>query len=662
MKRVGLVLIFIGLYCFSFGQSNVEFSKANFKSKPAELKEALKNIQAGDVNYYKYLYGKALDSYISANKFNPNNADLNAKIGDCYLNSSDRSEALYYLKKAYQLDNKMDGYYIYLLGKAHHLNNDFDDAIKYYKIAKTTGSKIQPELSGMVDKKNAECASGKKLIKIPVNVKIESLEGTINTEFEEYVPIITADESEIFFTSRRPNTTGGAMDAGLGDYYEDIYYSKKENGKWVSATNVGAPVNSEFHDATVGLSLDGQKLFLYRDNKKGDGNIYMSEKKGDKWSEPVELPEPINSKSQETSACYSFDGNTIYFVSNRDGGKGGKDIYKATKDAKGVWGNAENLGAVVNTKEDEDAVFLHPDGKTLYFSSKGHNSMGGYDVFKSTYEKGKWSTPQNLGFPVNTSDDDVCFVLTASGDYGYYTSIKAEGKGKRDVYKVAFLDELNKPKLTLLKGTISDKKTGKPLQATIEIYDNDNGKLIGTFESNSTTGKYMVSLPAGVNYGISVKAPGYLFYSENFNIAKDAAFKEVIKDIGLDKLEVGKKVVLKNIFYDYNKATLTASSSNELNKVIELLNSNPKIKIEISAHTDSRGSDAYNNNLSQERAQSCLDYLVAKNIDKNRLIAKGYGKKQLLITDADINELKTEEEKEEAHQQNRRTEFKIVEN
>lgn len=662
MKRIGILVFFIGVYCLGFGQTNTEFSKANFKSKPTELKEALKNIQAGDMNYYKFMYGKALESYISANKFNPNNAELNAKIGDCYLNSSDRSEALGHLKKAYQLDSKMDGFYIYLLGKAHHLNNEFDEAIKYYKIAKTNGSKIQPDLSSMVDKKNAECASGKKLIKLPVNVKIESLESTINTEYEEYVPIITADESEIFFTSRRPNTTGGLMDSGLGDYYEDIYYSKKEDGKWTSAVNIGAPVNSEFHDATVGLSLDGQKLFLYRDNKKGIGNIYYSEKKGEKWTDPVELPEPINSKNQETSACYSFDGNTIYFVSNREGGKGGKDIYKATKDAKGVWVNAENLGAVINTKEDEDAVFLHPDGKTLYFSSKGHNSMGGYDVFKSTYEKGKWSTPQNLGFPVNTSDDDVCFVLTASGDYGYYTSIKAEGKGKRDVYKVAFLDELNKPKLTLLKGAITDKKTGAPLQATIEIYDNDNGKLIGTFESNSTTGKYMVSLPAGVNYGISVKAPGYLFYSENFNIAKDAAFKEVVKDIGLDKLEVGKKVVLKNIFYDYNKATLTASSSNELNKVIELLNGNPKIKIEISAHTDSRGSDGYNDKLSQERAQSCVDYLVAKNIDKGRLIAKGYGKRQLMITDADINKLVTEEEKEEAHQQNRRTEFKIIGN
>lgn len=662
MKKLIIISVLL-INCFiSIGQNNVEFNKNNFKNDSKGLKEAIKNVQMGDANYFKLFYAKALENYMTAQHFNPNNAELNAKIGHCHLKSSDRSLALTYLQKAYKLDSKMDGYFIYLLGYAHHLNNEFDEAMKYYKLAKTNGSKIEPNLSSMVDKKIAECTSGKKLIKLPVNVKIEGLDASINTENEEYVPVITADESEIFFTSRRPITIGGGTDPNIGDFYEDIYYSKKENGNWTNAVNLGNPVNSEFHDATVGLSLDGQKLFLYRDNKKGDGNIYVSEKKGDKWTEPIELPEPINSKYQETSACYSFDGNTIYFVSDRPDGKGGKDIYKATKDDKGVWGNAENLGISINTPDDEDAVFLHPDGKTLYFSSKAHGSMGGFDVYKSVYEKGKWSKPQNLGFPVNTSDDDVCFVITASGDYGYYTSIKAEGKGKRDIYKVTFLDELNKPKLTLLKGAITDKKTGQPIQATIEIYDNDNNKLIGVFESNSTTGKYMVSLPAGVNYGISVKSPGYLFYSENFVIDKDAAFKEVVKDIGLDKLEVGKKVVLKNIFYDYNKATLRTSSNNELGKVVELLNSNPKIKIEISAHTDSRGGDAYNEKLSQERAQSCMDFLTAKGIDKSRLIAKGYGKKQLLISDKEIEKLATEELKEEAHQQNRRTEFKILEN
>jgi outer membrane protein OmpA-like peptidoglycan-associated protein len=669
MKNIALSFSILILFTLSFffnlnliAQNNIEFSKSNFKNDATGFKTATKHLQEGNSNYYRLFYNKALDEFLAANNFNPNNADLNAKIGDCYLNSSDKSKAINFFKKAYSLNKELDGYYLFMMAKAYHINNQFDNAIKYYRLSSAKKSKIDSRILNEVDKKIEECSYAKDLIKTPINVEIVGLTDAINSEHEEYVPVITADESEIFFTSRRPNTIGGNTDLHIGDYYEDIYYSKKENGKWSIAENIGKPVNNESHDATVGLSLDGQKLFIYRDNKKGIGNIYVTEKDGDKWTEPVELPEPINSKNQETSACYSFDGNTIYFVSNRPNGQGGKDIYKATKSKEGIWGAAENLGPIVNSQEDEDAVFLHPDGKTLYFSSKGHYTMGGYDIFKTVNEKGRWSAPVNIGYPINTADDDVCFVLTASGDYGYYTSIKVEGQGKRDIYRVVFLDELNKPKLTLLKGVISDKKTGKLLQSTIEIYDNDEDKLVGTFESNSSTGKYMVSLPAGRNYGISVKKKGYLFYSENFNIPKDAAFQVVEKNVTLDKLEVGKKVVLKNIFYDYNEASLRVSSYNELNKVIELLKANPKMKVELSAHTDSRGSDAYNNKLSQARAQSCVNYLVGNGVYKSRLVAIGYGEKQLIISDEEIARLTSEVEKENEHQKNRRTEFKIIEN
>lgn len=661
MKLLSLIISLFLTCNFLIAQSNVEFEKSNFKSDIPGLKQALKDLQEGNFYYNTNIFSKALEKFLSANKFNPNNADLNSKIGDCYFHSDNKSTAIDFLKKSYTLSKDMDGYFLFILGKSYHIKNDFSEASKYYKLAKIKKSRIDPDIYNKADKKIKECTYAEKLIQTPINVKIENLSESINTGNEEYVPVITADESELFFTSRRPENIGGNLDASLGDYYEDIYYSKKENGNWTQAENLGTPVNSEYHDATIGLSIDGQKLFIYRDNKKGIGNILVTEKKGEKWSDPIELPEPINSKNQETAACYSFDGNTIYFVSNRSDGIGGKDIYKSTKDKNGVWGDAENLGNTINTSDDEDAVFLHPDGKTLYFSSKGHKTMGGYDIFKSTYNAGKWSTPENIGYPVNTADDDVCFVLTASGDYGYYTSIKPEGKGKRDIYKVSFIDEINKPKLTLLKGVISDKKSKKPLLATIEIYDNNEDKLVGSFESNSSTGKYMISLPAGRNYGISVKAKGYLFYSENFDIPSDAAFQVIEKNVELDKFEVGKKVVLKNIFYDYNKASLRTSSFNELNKVIELLNNNPKMKIEISAHTDSRGSDAYNDKLSQARAQSCVDYLVGKSISSNRLIAKGYGENQLLITDAEIEKLASDEAKEEGHQQNRRTEFKIIE-
>ena len=659
----GLLLI---LSSYSLTSQNVEFDKKNFPSNKDGFKTALNELNTGNFHYMNHVYSQALSSFEKAQNFNPKNAELNAKIADCYFRTGETEKAKTQLEEAFKLDASIDGYFTYLKAQMAQAENKFDEAIKLYRASKTKGSSIRPEAMTSVDKKIKECGVGKKLIETPINVEIVNVGNAINTPNQEYVPVITADESEIFFTSRRSDTEGGGRDAQIDDYFEDIYYSSKnEKGEWQPAVNLGKPVNDISHDATVGLSIDGQKLFIYRDNKKGIGNIYVTEKKGNEWTTPVELPEPITSKSQETSASYDYTGKTIYFVSARPEGKGGKDIYKSTQNKDGKWGDAENLGAIINTEFDEDAVFLHPDGKTLYFSSNGNNSMGGFDIFKSTLEKGKWSKPINLGYPINSSGDDVAFVLSANGEHGYYTSEKTGGEGKKDIYKIIFLDEIknnSRPKLTLLKGVVFDNKTKKPLSALIEIFDNDKNELVSSYESNSATGKYMVSLPAGHDYGISVKKEGYLFYSENINIPDTAAFQEIEKNIGLDKIEAGKKVILANIFYDYNKSSLRQSSFNELDKVVELLNQNKNTRVELGAHSDSRGSDAYNLKLSQDRAQSCVDYLTSKGIDKSRLTAKGYGESMPIISDADINKMTTEKEKEDAYQQNRRTEFKILEN
>ena len=666
MKKLILTTLLSVATLFSGFTQNVDFDKKNFSSNKDGLKTALNELSTGNFHYMNHVYSQALSSFEKAQNFNPKNAELNAKIADCYFHTGETAKAKTQLEEAFKLDASIDGYFTYLKAQMAQAENNFDEAIKLYRASKTKGSSIRPEAIATVDKKIKECGIGKKLIETPINVEIVNVGSAINSSNQEYVPVITADESEIFFTSRRSDTEGGGRDAQIDDYYEDIYYSSKdEKGEWQPAVNIGKPINSAFHDATVGLSIDGQKLFIYRDNKKGIGNIYVTEKKGNEWTIPEELPSPITSKSQETSASYDYTGKTIYFVSARPEGKGGKDIYKSTQNKDGKWGDAENLGAMINTEFDEDAVFLHPDGKTLYFSSNGNNSMGGYDIFKSTFEKGKWSRPQNLGYPINSSGDDVFFVLTANGEHGYYTSEKAGGEGKKDIYKIVFLDEIknnSRPKLTLLKGVVFDKKTKKPLSALIEIFDNDKNELVSSYESNSATGKYMVSLPAGHDYGISVKKEGYLFYSENINIPDTAAFQEIEKNIGLDKIETGKKVVLANIFYDYNKASLRSSSFNELDKVVELLNQNLKVKVELAAHTDSRGGDAYNLKLSQDRAQSCVDYLTSKGINRSRLIAKGYGESQPLVKEETINKMATEQEKEAAHQQNRRSEFKILEN
>ena len=313
--------------------------------------------------------------------------------------------------------------------------------------------------------------------------------------------------------------------------------------------------------------------------------------------------------------------------------------------------------------------------------------MGGYDIFKSVYDASTktWSEPQNLGYPVNTSDDDIFFVISASGKHGYYTSMNSDTKGLRDLYMITFLGE-EKPmmlntedvllasvaaptkeiviaptievkdaQLTILKGTISDFLTDEKLEAEIEIVDNEANMVIATFKSNSKTGKYLVSLPAGKNYGIAVKKEGYLFHSENFDIPKTAAFQEVEKNVRLKKLSVGNKIVLRNIFFDLNKATLRPESTIELNRLIKLMTDVPSLRIELGGHTDSQGSDSYNMTLSEQRAKAVVDYLVKNGIASDRLESKGYGETKL------FNECENGVKcSPEQHQQNRRTEFTVL--
>ncbi len=342
---------------------------------------------------------------------------------------------------------------------------------------------------------------------------------------------------------------------------------------------------------------------------------------------------------------------------------------------------AINVGEPINTKYGEEGVFLVPDGKTLYFSSRGHTTMGGYDVFKTTYDNGKWSEPENLGYPVNGPDDDVYFVMSGSGRRGYYASAKGGGFGEKDLYMITFLGpekpfeisnednllagvtepvksvhaagtvEIASNPLTILKGTITDAKTKKPLEASIELVDNSKNQVIATFKSNSVTGKYTVMLPSGKNYGIAVKATDYLFHSENVDIPLSTGYQEIIKDIELQSISVGSKIVLRNIFFDFDKATLRPESTNELERLTKLLNDIPTLKIEISSHTDSRGSDDYNMRLSQSRSESVVKYLIEqKKIAKDRLVAKGYGETKPIDTN----------DTDEGRQQNRRSEFEIL--
>lgn len=687
MKHL-ITLLFLSFSISLTGQTvkDTPFEKDFFPNQKDQLKEAKRSLDIGTEEYEGKRPGRykfALEHYLKAHAFNPNNAFLNFRIGVCYINSSFKIKAKGHFEKAYELNPDIDPEIHYYLGRGYHLNMDWDKAIAEYQTFKAgldPKKKDQAFLIADASKKIAECNYGKELVKSPVRVFIDNIGNKVNSPYPDYGPIISADEDIMMFTSRRNTTTGGNIDENYDEYFEDIFVTYKFNEEWGVPTNVGPPINTPGHDATVNMAPDGQILFTYRDDK-GYGNIYQSNLLGDKWSEPEKMSKAVNSSEHESSASVSYEGKTLFFVSDRkDGSYGGRDIYYTNRNENNKWEQAYNMGTSINTQYNEEGVFIVPDGKTLYFSSEGHSSMGGFDIFKCELKNGLWTEPVNLGYPINTPDDDVFFVISASGKHGYYASVKNDGFGEKDIYMISFLGpekpvqlsnednllasveapvsevyiapaiEINANAVTLLKGVISDAITTKPLEAEIVLIDNSLNAEIATFKSNSKSGKYLVTLPSGKNYGIAVKAEGYLFHSENFDIPLAATYQEVIKDVQLKNVQVGQKIVLRNIFFDFDKATLRPESTNELERLIKLLTDVPTLKIEISGHTDNKGSAQYNQTLSESRSKSVVEYLISKGIAKERLEYKGYGLTQPIAPN----------ESDEGRQLNRRTEFKIL--
>lgn len=648
-------LLILMLFCAAaFSQVNVEFTKENFKDNPDGLKDAQRNIMLGNDYYMERRsgYQVALDYYLKANSFNPDNALLNYKIGICYLNGISRDKAFDFLSKAYSLDNNVSEDIHLQLGLALHNSLKFSEAIEEYTLYRNNikSEKQRAETEKKVDKLIEECRSGIELIANPVKAEITNIE-PVNSKYPDYCPLISADESVMIFTSRREETTGKLIDDEDLGYFEDIFISKHKDGVWLQPENMKSPVNTPNHDATVGLSPDGQELYIYRGEKGGD--IYVCKLKGEKWTDPRLLPQPINTEFRESSASISFDGNTLYFVSDRDANTG-RDIYRSFKDKKGKWGEPEKLSSVVNTEYDEEGVFIHPDNKTLYFSSKGHRTMGGYDVFFTVLQSdGSWSVPQNIGFPINTPGDDVYFIMSANGLNGYFSSVRNEGKGDKDIYLITFTKEESPMKVasvTLVKGKILDAQTGKPVEASVEINDNTKNELVTIISSNTSTGEYLISLPSGKNYGISATANGYMFHSENFDIPDSAAFSDITLNIMLAKISVGTKIILRNIFFEYASDSITEQSTGELERVYSILAEHATMKIEISGHTDNQSSLETNIRLSQARAKSVVNYLIKKGIAPERLESKGFAYYQPVASN----------DTEEGRKQNRRVEFKII--
>lgn len=649
MKR-SIFIIFAILFTLSniSAQQNVAFEASNFENE-SEFKEAKSALLEAYKHYDKGNFYGAIPLLTKAHTFNPNNCELNLKLGVSYLSGNEKQKALKYIQAAFDIDPAFTNKYDLHFAQAHHFLMNFENAQNYYNKYLTVIT--EPEIIKDINKKISECENG-------INLREKRNVGTcvnlekINSEYADYSPMLSADESKMVFTSRR-GQNGFEKDPSDSQYYEDIFISYSYNDEWSEPMPISSALNSKTHDSNLGMSNDGQNIFVYNSNN-GNGEIYNTKLDGSIWLEPIALPKPINTLAEEKWISISPDQSIIYFVSDREGSNGGLDIFFVEKDIEGNLGKVQNIGDVINTPYDEDGVFIHSDGKSLYFSSKGHNTMGGYDIFKSIKDtNGIWSKPINLGHPINSAGDDRFLFVSANGKTGYFSSPKEGGLGDMDIYKISFFDEdtlMNESGLLLVKGQVIDSQTEKPILADIVIMDNTQQTEIARFKSNKETGKFLISLPVGKDYALTALNTDYLFYSENFNLVDSTNFLEIDLIMKMQKLTENSSSVMRNLFFDYGKSILKPSSQAEVERLYQLLLSQPSMTIEISGHTDNVSSKSFNKILSQKRANAVANYLIQKGINRSRFQTKGYAFSK------PIADNKTEE----GRQKNRRVEFKIL--
>ncbi len=642
-KLLALVLLLFSISTAHVAaQVNVGFTKENFPDDPRGLKKAQRALKKAE-KYYQMeprAYAPALAYFLEAYKFNGNDALVNFKIGDCYLHLPEKFKALDFLEKAQELNPYVHIFLDYSLGLAHQYRMDYVTAGDYFRKFQKLYRGSSQDTIDMVLQQIKRCDLGREYLRNPSNHKLENLGLRVNSPFDEYVPLVTADEYMLVFTSRRPNKKRKRVNPYNFDYFEDIYSSFYKNGQWSMPDRLKRPINKKRqNNASVHLSFDGQTIYMYR--SKGNGDLYYSTLKGDKWGR-IKPFEAINTEEySESHVSLSYDGRTAYFVSDRPGGYGGSDIWMIQMDDQDRWMAPKNLGPVINTPGNEESPFIHPDGKSLYFSSDGHPGIGGFDIFETVLNDSVWAKPKNLRYPINGPDDDLFFVLTADGMNAYYSSSREGGFGGQDIYMIRSFDpnfpDENIPfkefDVTLFVGILQDAETGKSVGGKVEITDNSTGEVIWSNVVNSKTGKLTLTLPTGRNYGLAVEAEGYLFHSENFDLAQTKGFKEIRKVIQLKKVNEGMSLVLNNVFFEFNKWDLRPESRAELNRALLLLNRYPKFEIVVEGHTDNIGSDEVNDRISQSRAQAVRDYLVQAGLEATRIVAvEGHGERKPVAT------------------------------
>lgn len=643
----------LALFAYAFA---VQASAQPRQTYTIKDKKAIKQYEEALATYQAQELQKAKLQLEALVKEKPDFIEAQFMLAQVYDETGATSKAIEPLKAALAIDEKFYPAGWMMLSECYFAQGDYDNAEK-------TISKFMPyPKESVLQEKRAlllvsSCVFAQRALAQPVPFNPINLGAGVNTDRDEYYPCITADEQTLLFTRLV------AEESVYMGKQEDFYISAKEGEKWVQAQPI-KEINTLQNEGAPSLSADGQMLIFtacetgdgtWGGNRTGFGScdLFYSTRTAKGWSPAQNLGQGINSGTWESQPSFSANGRTLYFVRGKRTASGIKeqDIYYSFLDEKNRWSPPTKVSGRVNTIFEEESVMIHPDGRTLYFSSNGHSGMGGLDIFMSRMlPNGDWDTPINLGYPINTFENENSIQVTAEGKVALFASNREGGFGGLDLYQFELYERGRPTPVTYVKGVVSDKLSYKKLEAHLELIDLENGKLMIESYSNQGTGEFLLCIPSGKDYALNVNKESYLFHSENFSLKNYNRLQPYILDIQLQKMRPGASIVLNNVFFETNKWDLKPESKIELNRLADLLKANPDKKIEIGGHTDDVGSDESNMTLSNNRAESVVSYLVTQNIDATRLTSKGYGEtKPIAGNDTDAGKAK-----------NRRTEFKIL--
>ena len=636
-------LLFLCIQLGALGQSRKapDYSVKN--------KKAIRYYQESENFYIRRQYGQAIQLLEQAIDKAPEFTEAHIRLGAIYRAVGQYEKALQHLEQADQSGKKgqQEPQALFSLGELYWQLGRYDEAEEKMRAFLAQNPRQKPLLD-IANNIVEDAAFAKEQLKNPLPFAPQPLPETVNAFELQYFPVLTVDQENLIFTRRKSNAP---------QHDEDLMISRRNpQGGWLPAESISANINTADNEGTSTISADGRVIiFTSCKGRQGYGScdLYISRRTGDRWSEPQNLGPGINSRNWESQPSLSADGRTLYFVSNRPGGRGGNDIYVSSLNQAGEWSKPVNLGEKVNTAFDDISPFIHANGQTLYFASNGHTGMGGYDLFLTELQEGQWQEPRNMGYPINTHEDQVSLFVTADGKVGYYAYEEKRNNqiARSMIYRFEIPEQVRvRNRSNYVTGQVFDAQTRQPIAASITLFDIIDDLIAGSVVSDPESGEYFMVLTEGSEYALYVNKEGYIFKSLAFNYGKNNTLEPIRIDVYLEPIRAGVATTLNNIFFETDQFQIQSKSETELQRVVQFLKENPEVRIQIAGHTDNVGSAAYNQQLSEKRAQAVHDFLVRAGIAPGRLQAKGYGQSEPVVpNDTDEN-----------RQMNRRIEFRIL--